>query len=47
MGVIRMAKVIYEGLITDPKDPVYKEGWVVSIPCEKNRKVKENEKRNK
>ena len=42
-----MAKVTYEGLITDPKDPVYKEGWVVSIPLKNSRKVKENEKKRK
>ena len=42
-----MVKVIYEGLITDPKDPVYKEGWVVSIPLRNSRKVEENEKKRK
>ena len=26
-----MAKVINEGFVTDPNDPVFKEGWKVSI----------------
>ena len=26
-----MGKIIYEGLITDPNDPVYKRGWTITL----------------
>tara|TARA_A100001011_G_scaffold221116_1_gene229089 strand:- start:224 stop:343 length:120 start_codon:yes stop_codon:yes gene_type:complete len=33
-----MAKVIYKGLITDPKDPVYTEAnWTVSFKPKQNK----------
>ena len=37
-----MAKVIYEGLITDPKDPVYTESnWIVSFKPKQKKDKKE------
>ena len=42
-----MSKVIYEGLITDPNDPVYKRGWTVTIYSKNNSRRKQNEKKRK
>ena len=40
----QMGKIIYEGLITDPNDPVYKRGWTITIPYHTNKKKKDKKK---
>jgi hypothetical protein len=44
--ITQMAKFIYDGLITDPKDPVYNREWTVTLSptSKKNSKESSQEK---